>query len=116
MTIGPAILFLAWAGKTKNAVSKFITVYGKVPFFYYVLHFYLIHLLSAAAFFLRGHSFKEGLVMAPNSISKFLIPGEGYSLAIVYIVWAFVVAALYPLCRWFSRYKQTHKQWWLSYL
>jgi len=116
MTIGPAILFLAWAGKTKTAVSKFITVYGKVPFFYYVLHFYLIHLLSATAFFLRGHSFKEGLVMAPNSISKFLIPGEGYSLAIVYIVWAFVVAALYPLCRWFSRYKQTHKQWWLSYL
>jgi len=116
MTIGPAILFLAFVSNTKTWLAKVITVYGKVPFFYYVLHFYLIHLLSAAAFLARGHSFDEGLVTYPNSISKFLIPGEGYSLAIVYIVWLVVVAALYPLCKWFSNYKQTHKQWWLSYL
>ena len=116
MTIGPAILFLAFVNNTQTWLAKAITVYGKVPFFYYVLHFYLIHLLSAIAFLARGHSYEEGLVTHPNSLSKFLIPGEGYSLAIVYLVWLFVVIALYPLCKWFSNYKQTHKQWWLSYL
>lgn len=116
MTIGPGILFLAWAGNTKTWLSKVITVYGKVPFFYYVLHFYLIHFLSAAAFLLRGHSYAEGLITQPNSFAKFLMPGEGYSLAVVYLIWLAVVVALYPLCRWFARYKQTHRQWWLSYL
>lgn len=116
MTIGPAILFLAWVGNIKSRLAKIITVYGRVPFFYYVLHFYLIHLLSAALFLARGHSFAEGLITYPNSIGKFLIPGEGYSLGIVYLIWISIVAALYPLCKWFSVYKQTHKQWWLSYL
>ncbi|MES2880753.1 MAG: heparan-alpha-glucosaminide N-acetyltransferase domain-containing protein, partial [Bacteroidota bacterium] len=59
MTIGPAILFIAWVGNTKTALAKFITVYGRVPFFYYVLHFFLIHLLSTIAFVARGHSLSE---------------------------------------------------------
>lgn len=119
MTIGPAILFVAWWGNVKNGVTKFITVYGKVPFFYYVIHFYLIHLLSMAAFFSRGHSFAQGihsLKEGPVPPFNFIIPGEGYSLWIVYLVWIFVFVSLYPLCKWFSQYKQTHKQWWLSYL
>ena len=47
---------------------------------------------------------------------KFIYPGEGYSLLITYVVWISVVLVLYPVCRWYSRYKQTHKQWWLSYI
>jgi uncharacterized membrane protein len=116
MTIGPAILFLAWAGNIKNKLTKAITVYGCVPFFYYVLHFFLIHFLSMLFFLLRGHSFADGLKDIPNIPSKFIIPGEGYSLAVVYAVWIGVILALYPLCKWFSNYKRTHKQWWLSYL
>lgn len=115
MTIGPAILFIALWGNVKNGVTKFITVYGKVPFFYYVLHFFLIHLLCTAAFFMRGHTFAQGLHTSDEPVN-FLIPGEGYSLGVVYLVWIFVFLSLYPLCKWFSEYKQTHKQWWLSYL
>jgi uncharacterized membrane protein len=118
MTIGPAILFVAWWGNVKNSVTRFITVYGRVPFFYYILHFYLIHILSMIAFFARGHSFAEGIHTGQGPLPpfNFTIPGEGYSLGVVYIVWLFVVVSLYPLCKWFSEYKQTHKQWWLSYL
>jgi uncharacterized membrane protein len=119
MTIGPAIIFIAWWGNVKNGVTKFITVFGRVPFFYYVLHFFLIHLLCMAAFFIRGHSFAQGIHSTsegPLPPSNFVIPGEGYSLGIVYLVWIFVFVSLYPLCKWFSQYKQTHKQWWLSYL
>jgi uncharacterized membrane protein len=116
MTIGPAILFLAWMGRVKNGVTNFITVFGRVPFFYYVLHFYLIHFIAALLFFARGHSFAEGAAGAPDFPFKFIMPGEGYSLAVTYLVWIGVIAILYPACKWFSRYKQTHKQWWLSYL
>ena len=96
MTIGPAILFVAWWGTVKNSITKFITVFGKVPFFYYVLHFFLIHLLSMAAFFTRGHSFAQGihsLDEGPFPPFNFIIPGEGYSLWVVYIIWIFVVVS-----------------------
>jgi len=116
MTIGPAILFLAFAGNVKNRFTRIVTVYGRVPFLFYILHFYVLHTLSTIFFLARGHSFNEGLKIYPNSLSKFIIPGEGYSLWIVYLVWIGVVALLYPICKWFSDYKREHKQWWLSYL
>ena len=38
MTIGPALIFLAFAENISNSLTRKITVFGKVPFFYYVLH------------------------------------------------------------------------------
>jgi uncharacterized membrane protein len=115
-TIGPALLFLAFAN-TKKRLTKFITVYGRVPFLYYVLHFFLIHFLSAIFFLARGHSFADGLKDQPGVVPKFIAMGEGYSLWVVYGVWIFVVLSLYPICKWFSDYKQAHKEKkWLSYL
>ena len=117
MTIGPAILFLAWAGKAKNKLTEIITVYGRVPFFYYVLHFYLIHTVSAVLSFTRGHSFAEGIHPGGGGfLPNFIYENEGYSLLFVYVMWLLIVAALYPVCKWFSDYKKTHTQWWLSYL
>ncbi len=116
MTIGPALVFLALAGKGNSRLAKIITVYGRVPFLYYVLHFYLIHLVSSLLFLSRGHSFAEGWNGIPGFPFKFVFPGEGYSLGIVYLVWILIVAALYPVCKWFGEYKRKNKQWWLSYL
>jgi hypothetical protein len=43
--------------------------------------------------------------------------GFGFNLAIVYLIWIGIILMLYPLCKWFDMYKQSHKeQWWLSYL
>ncbi len=116
MTIGPALLFLAFAGNSKSRLAEFITVYGRVPFLYYVLHFYLLHFISAVCFMARGHSFSEGWNGFPGFPFKFVFPGEGYSLGITYLVWIAVVLALYPVCKWFSDYKKSNKTWWLSYL
>lgn len=47
----------------------------------------------------------------------FIMPGEGFSLGVVYLIWIALVAFLYPVCRWYDRYKSNHKEkWWLSYL
>jgi uncharacterized membrane protein len=115
-TIGPALLFLAFVKRTEGKAARVITVYGRVPFFYYILHFFLIHGLSMLLFLGRGHSYKEGLVVSTGFPFNFMVPGEGLPLWAVYPVWIGIVASLYPLCKWFSEYKRRSKQWWLSYL
>lgn len=116
MTIGPAIIFMAIFRHTGGKLGQVISVYGRVPFFYYLLHFLLIHTVSMLFFFGRGYSFSEGLnssVILPN----FIKPGEGVNLWIVYGLWIAVVVSLYPWCKWYDRYKTNHKEkWWLSYL
>jgi uncharacterized membrane protein len=116
-TIGPALIFLALVKNTQGRLAKIISVYGRVPFFYYILHFYLLSILHVLFFLARGHSFSEGMNGLPGLPFKFTIPGEGYNLWVVYGVWIAVVISLYPLCKWYDRYKTNHKEkWWLSYL
>jgi uncharacterized membrane protein len=116
-TIGIGMLILAAMGNWKNRFTKFITVYGRVPFLYYILHFFLIHLVSAIFYLARGHSFAEGIKPKQGGfMPNFIDPTEGVSLFWVYVIWILIVVSLYPVCKWFSEYKKRHKHWWLSYL
>jgi uncharacterized membrane protein len=117
ITIGPSLILLALIENTKNRLTEWLRIYGRVAFFYYILHLYLIHLLAAISFFMRGHGWKEVPEIAQNFPFLFVVPSEGYGLGVVYLVWAFVVLTLYPLCRWYNNYKTAHKEkWWLGYL
>jgi uncharacterized membrane protein len=119
MTIGPAFLMLAWLERLNNGITGVLRTYGRTAFFYYILHFYLIHISSAICFFARGHSLQDAIDYATKNQFPFLfaIPGEGVNLGIVYLIWIAAVASLYPLCRWYDRYKTGHpEKWWLSYL
>jgi uncharacterized membrane protein len=117
MTIGPALIFLALIEKVQNGFTNVFRTYGRTAFFYYIMHFYLAHLLCGIAFFMRGHSLQDAINAMQNVPFLFNIPGEGYGLVIVYMIWAFVVISLYPLCKWYDKYKTSHKEkWWLSYL
>ena len=93
-----------------------VTVYGRVPLFYYVLHFYILHFFSMLLFFYNGHTLEEGMRGAEESVFKFIQPGEGFGLGGVYLVWIAVVILLYPLCKWFADYKKNHPSWWVSYI
>ncbi len=112
MTLGPMLMLLSAIENVKNKFSKVLMVYGNVPFFYYVAHFYLIHFLVVIVFFASGFGTKD-IVGQPF---YFQAPGMGYSLGIVYLIWLAVVAILYRPCIWFQKYKATHTQWWLRYL
>ncbi|WP_343746489.1 heparan-alpha-glucosaminide N-acetyltransferase domain-containing protein [Chitinophaga sp.] len=112
MTLGPALLALAVFERLQQAKNSVLAVYGRVPFFYYVLHFYLLHTVLVIAFFVAGYH--QGQIA---QIPFWFRPADfGYALPGVYLVWAAVVLALYRPCRWFDRYRSTHRQWWLSYL
>jgi uncharacterized membrane protein len=116
MTLGPVLLFL-WAvdARTPRWLRQALII-GKVPMFYYLLHIPLIHLIAIAVCYARyGHV--HWMFESP-SIGQFPItppPGWGFSLPIVYLIWACVVLMLYPLCRWFAGLKQRRSDAWLSY-
>jgi uncharacterized membrane protein len=112
MTIGPGLIVLAFLENAKAAWTKIVVIYGRVPMFYYLLHFFLIHFLCAVIFFANGHSFAE----ADTGEMWFRPENFGYPLWAVYLIWISVVAFFYPLCKWYSKYKATHDYWWLSYL
>ncbi len=117
MTLGPALLFLrAVDGGTPRFLRPAL-VFGKVPMFYFLLHLPLIHLLAVFVCYARygtAHWMFESPSLAQYPFTA--PPGWGYSLPIVYLVWALVVVALYPVCRWFAALKQRRADSWLSYL
>jgi uncharacterized membrane protein len=116
-TIGPVLIFLAFIKNTGSKPARIISVYGRVPFFFFIVHFYILHIAAVITFLARGHSLEEGMKGVQGLPFKFAIPGEGYSLGVIYIIWIAVVIAMYPLCKRYDRYKTAHKEkWWLSYL
>jgi len=107
MTIGPSLIALALLENTKNAVSDFFTVYGRVPMFYYLLHVPLIH--GLAVLISTVIHVPIGSLFQPN-------PAWGFGLGTVYVIWIAVVLALYFPSRAWMRLKQRRSDWWLSYL
>ena len=114
MTLGPAMIALYFFERIGNRLTAFFNIYGRVPMFYYVLHFYMLHLLLVVLFFVSGYSWNS--VFTSQSFIGFRPPEFGYSLGIVYIIWICIVLILYPLCKKYNRYKSTHNYWWLSYI
>jgi uncharacterized membrane protein len=114
MTIGPALIILSLVENVHGSLSRKIIVFGKVPFFYYILHVFLIHTIAWLAFFATGHSWKD--LDFTHFRDGSLPYGSGHPLWFVYAAWITVIVILYFPCRWYARYKATHKTWWLSYI
>ena len=115
--IGFAILALSFLETIQNKITKAFRVFGRTAFFYYILHFYLVHTICMILYFSRGHSLVEAINSLQTFPFLFSIKGEGYSLGFVYLIWMLIISGLYPLCKWYDSYKTAHKEkWWLSYL
>lgn len=116
MTLGGTFLLLANSEKWKGKAVDFICTFGRVPFFFYIIHIYLIHLLAIGLITVTGFIWEKNLVLAAWGIIENPIPGYGFPLWVVYTVWVAVILILYPLCKKFDYYKMTNKdKWWLSY-
>ncbi len=115
--MGIAILALAFLENIQNKISAMFRVFGRTAFFYYIIHFYLAHLIAMLLFFYKGHSFDDAIKGLQKIPFLFSIPGEGVGLGLVYLIWILLIVSLYPLCKWYDSYKTAHKEkWWLSYL
>jgi uncharacterized membrane protein len=111
MALGPAAVLCAYADRITGPVKDALVTFGRVPFAFYVTHFFLLHALSIGLGVAQGFD-------ARQLTTSFMLypPGYGLSLAGVYAVWVLVVALMYPLCRWVAGVKSRRRDWWLSYL
>ena len=120
MTIGPALLALIYLERRSLPASHPLVIIGRVPFFYYVAHFWILHALASALAYLRYGSASLAFLFNPLPSMggpRELFPADfGYPLWVTYAVWVFVVLLLYPACRWFADLKGRRQSWWLSYL
>lgn len=116
MTLGPALLFLYAIESVKNRFTNVMLVFGRVPFFYYIIHLYLIHLIGLVGLEILGENWQELILTVDRFKSGYLF-NIGFELWVTYVVWALVIIILYPICKKYMQYKANNKdKWWLSYL
>jgi uncharacterized membrane protein len=125
ITLGPAIVSLAWFEVPQRAVAagqsllgrlrNALVIFGRVPLFFYILQWYTAHLIGVVAGLIAGQP--VGWQFASPAEKFQNIPaGVGFRLWVVYICWIAGVLLLYPLCKWFAGVKARRRDWWLSYL
>ena len=122
MTLGPALLALAWFESSlevnndepQRKIRNFFVTFGRVPLFFYLLQWPTAHVIAIIIHLAAGKPWRwfiggaMGVEPPP--------PGVGFNLAVVYACWLVGVLLLYPLCRWFAGLKARRRDWWLSYL
>jgi uncharacterized membrane protein len=116
MTIGPLMILLAVLENVNLTRLRPVIVFGRVPLFYFIAHFFVIHSAALAIYMIqKGKRFSEVDFHYPATLGG-VGPDGGVSLPWVYLAWISVVVALYPICVWFEKYKRERRAWWTSYL
>ncbi|MEO6348040.1 MAG: hypothetical protein ABIO60_09045 [Aquaticitalea sp.] len=114
--MGPALLFLCPFETTKNKLTNFFLVFGRVPLFYYFLHVLVIHIFAIVGKLIFKGNWQD-IILSAEGFQNGNLATYGYSLIIVYIIWIGIVLFLYPICKKYMVYKAENKdKWWLSYL
>ena len=116
MTLGPTILLIPLLERARGRVANVLTVFGRVPFFYYVLHIPLIHLIFVGLSIVRFGTVIPWMTANHPMFNPPPPPGYTYSLAALYAITVLTVTILYFPCKWFADLKARRSDRWLSYL
>jgi hypothetical protein len=117
MTLGPALVLLRAFDRPPSRWLRPVQTFGRVPMFYFVVHFVMIHAFAVAVCWLRyggvhwmfespdlGHfPITEPPGLATNHCRSCTRSGSARS------------SAMYPLCRWYESVKTRSTNRWLSY-
>lgn len=119
MTLGPSLLFLAWAeARERGAIGRALVTLGRVPLFFYIGQWYVAHGFSWLLHRATGRPttllFFDIDQLGPPEPA--LLARTGFPLWVTYVAWIAGVALLYPLCKWFAGVKARRRDWWLGYL
>lgn len=116
MTLGPIIALIPLLEGFNGALARAVILFGRVPFFFYMLHIPLIHALALVVSKIRL-GFVSPWLFANHPMGN-PEPPEGYvwSLPLLYLIWGITIVLLYFACRWFAGLKARKDDWWLQYL
>jgi len=112
VTLGIACLLLVFTNRLSTRIKQFFITYGRVPFFFFILH---LAVISFTSWLWTYFSFGKGINFAFLSSKDWPVEYEP-SLWRTYLLWVALIAILYFPCRWYARYKSKSKEWWVSYL
>ena len=116
MTMGPALICLSAIEPLGKYLPKPVIVFGRVPFFFYILHLYVIHVLALLWLVYQGRDWHQ-YILSAREIMSGTLRDVGLSLGAVYVIWMVVILLLYPICKWYQNYRATNPaKWWLRYL
>jgi uncharacterized membrane protein len=116
MTLGPTIALIPLLETAHGRVARWLTIFGRVPFFFYLLHIPLIHLLALIVSKVRLGEVSPWLFANHPMGNPSAPDGYTWSLGLLYAVWAVAIVILYFACRWYADLKTRRNDWWLSYL
>jgi uncharacterized membrane protein len=116
MTLGPVITLIPLLENARGTLARMITTFGRVPFFYYVLHVPLIHFLALIVSKIRLGYVSPWLFANHPMGSPEAPDGYIWSLPLLYLVWAIAIVILYPICRRFAEFKARSSAAWLKYI
>lgn len=116
MTLGPMLIAIALLEHAHGRVVGVLTTFGRVPFFYYVLHIPLIHSAALVTSIVMFGQISPWLFANHPMLSPPAPEGYTWSLPTLYLVWALVLIALYIACRWYAGVKAKSKNPFVSYL
>jgi len=105
MTLGPMFVLLGLAEGARGRVARFVEVFGRVPFFYYLLHIPVIHLLACIVSLAREGSVNPWLFTNHPLGSPQAPDGYTWGLWLLYVVWMIAIVLLYFPSRWYARKK-----------
>jgi uncharacterized membrane protein len=116
MTLGPVITLIPLLEGLSGAFARGITLFGRVPFFFYMLHIPLIHALALVVSKIRL-GFVSPWLFTNHPMGN-PEPPKGYvwSLPLLYEIWGIAIVLLYFACRWFAEVKAKRNDWWLKYI
>ena len=114
MTLGPTIALLPFADGARGWVGRMLETFGRVPMFYYLLHIPLIHATALIVWYLRDGAVRAERFSAAPFVDSPAV--ERWSLPLLYLVFAIVVALLYPACAWYARVKARRSNSWLRFI
>jgi uncharacterized membrane protein len=114
-TLGTMFLLLSLFERMKNKLGELLLVYGKVPLFYYMVHWYILHAILIIMMFSQGFSWAD-MDFAGAKFGRANGAVSGVPLWTVYLIWILVVMVMFPLCKWYGGYKKAHaEKTWLKY-
>lgn len=107
MTLGPALLALAWFdGRRVASLARPLLDFGRVPLVFYILQWPTVHVIAWLFQALASQPIGWERV---NPLTLEALPeGCGFDLATVYVGFALGLFVLWPICRWYAGFRRRH--------